>query len=221
LTPGVAWADVKNSLPIPSDVQVYRSWPGKGGSNPKVPSAYSYDISMEGKRQWGYDVDVNCQALRWTKLELEPLGPQEELEKLEKLVAGLEQIRKLHSSDDYGLENGIPQHLTKEPEHVVSDYLGEVAREYYSHITKQTRYLTQNVQVDLAITHPAKWSYEAQNKTFRAVTSAFNSQMFPNRKNIYMMSEPEACALDTVQDMLANKHNTLIPVRRSYARAGC
>jgi hypothetical protein len=146
---------VKGTPPTPSDVQVYHKWPGKGGSNPKVPSAYSYSVSADSKRQWGYDVDVNCHALRWTKLELEPMGPKQELDKLEQLVQGLELIQMLHSSDDFALENGVPQHLTKEPEDVVRDFLGEIAREWYGDMLSKSRFLFQNVRVDLVITHPA------------------------------------------------------------------
>jgi|HubBroStandDraft_4_1064222.scaffolds.fasta_scaffold2920041_1 hypothetical protein len=42
---------------------------------------------------------------------------------------------------------------------------------------------------------------------------AFHRGMFPTLRNIFLISEPEACALYTIQDMLLKDRNTLIPVR--------
>jgi hypothetical protein len=41
------------------------------------------------------------------------------------------------------------------------------------------------------------WSYEAQNKTVRAVLKAFSKSYFPMLRNISLCNEPEACALYT------------------------
>jgi hypothetical protein len=45
-----------------------------------------------------------------------------------------------------------------------------------------------------------KWSYRARNKTFKAVEGAFKGAKIPLVRNIFLCSEPEACALYTVQD---------------------
>lgn len=42
---------------------------------------------------------------------------------------------------------------------------------------------------------------------------AFNKRTFKTLRDISLTSEPEACALYTVQDMLMKDYNSLIPVR--------
>jgi hypothetical protein len=51
------------------------------------------------------------------------------------------------------------------------------------------------------------------NKLYRATMGSFRKQLFPTRRNVYFISEPEACALFTVQQLIDNKENNLIPVR--------
>jgi hypothetical protein len=51
------------------------------------------------------------------------------------------------------------------------------------------------------------------NKTFRAVMGAFPPGMFPTLRDVSFISEPEACALYTIQDMLKKNLTTLIKVR--------
>ena len=57
-----------------------------------------------------------------------------------------------------------------------------------------------------------EWAYEPLNKLYRAVMDAFHEQMFPTRRRVYFVSEPEACALFTVQHLISTGEDNLIPV---------
>jgi hypothetical protein len=159
---GIAWANVRDALPTEAEVRVFKSWGdreterhGVRSSNPKAPSIYSYAPSATHS-QWGYDIDPSTESLRWTKLELEPLGPKQELEKLKGLVEGLHLIHNLQANYRPGQElPEIPEHLTKEPEDVVRDYLTEVVDDWYGFISNDSTNLIHEVRVDLIMTHPA------------------------------------------------------------------
>lgn len=47
---------------------------------------------------------------------------------------------------------------------------------------------------------------------------AFHKQMFPTLRNVYFVPEPEACALFTVQQLIRNKEDSLIPVSCSVSK---
>ncbi|KAF4625147.1 hypothetical protein G7Y89_g13022 [Cudoniella acicularis] len=209
---GLAWiqTDGQNS-PSLSDITVYRSWPEKDAQ--KVPSSFSYSRTSAAKRcrQWGYSIDDESEVLRWTKLELEPRTAEQELGVVRELMKGLDLISKLRVNEDAAATSDIPHHISKSSEDVVRDYMTKIAREWYQHMRSVGRYTLENVPLDIVITHPATWSYEASNKTFRAINGALSKNMFPTLRDIFSTSEPEACALYTVQDMLQKDHNSLIP----------
>ncbi len=57
------------------------------------------------------------------------------------------------------------------------------------------------------------------NKTYRAVLLAFNRELFPKFRNTYFISEPEACALYTVTDLLKKGLiNNLLKVRACHGQ---
>jgi hypothetical protein len=53
------------------------------------------------------------------------------------------------------------------------------------------------------------WPDNARSKLLRAVCRAFNNDILPTRRNIHVISEPEACALYVIQDVIRNKLGTL------------
>jgi hypothetical protein len=209
---GLAWAqtDGQKSL-TPADVIVFRDWPGR--DEKIVLSAISYSSGSSAKkcRQWGWSIDDNSKVLRWTKLEFEHRTIGEELEVLRELIKGLDLVKELQENEDAAIMNNVPRHISKSAEDIVRDYLGKVSREWYQYMTRKGKYTLKNVSLDIVLTHPATWSYEAMNKTYRAVIGAFPKAIFPTLRDISFTSEPEAWALYTVQDMLKNDHNTLIP----------
>ena len=58
-----------------------------------------------------------------------------------------------------------------------------------------------------------EWTYEPLNKLYRAAMGSFHKKMFPTRRDVYLVTEPEACALFTVQDLISTSEDNLIPVR--------
>lgn len=92
--------------------------------------------------------------MRGTKLELEPRTTVEELDALLKSMKGLDLIKKLQKIDNAGMETDIPLHLSKNSEDVVTDYLSEIAREWYRYIRSQGRHTLNLVPFDIVITHP-------------------------------------------------------------------
>ncbi|KUJ12158.1 uncharacterized protein LY89DRAFT_688619 [Mollisia scopiformis] len=212
----LAWAQTdgsaKNSMAdLGSDLVVFKFWPGS--DNPRVPSAISYSPTNPDTRrsQWGWSIDDDSKVLKWTKLELEPQSTKAELDQLRELTKGLDLLRELRESKNEGLMTDVPQHITKSAEDIVRDFLTKVSRVWYKHMKSQNQFVLEQVPLDLVITHPATWKYEAMNKTFRAAMGAFHSGMFPTIRNVSFASEPESWALYTIQNLLAKGHDVLIP----------
>ncbi|KAK3386787.1 hypothetical protein B0H63DRAFT_140781 [Podospora didyma] len=200
---------------FPNDLHVHQDWEG-GNTGRKIPSAISYSKTLHGCKQWGNDIDEqHSRVLQWTKLELHPRKPLEELRALKDSLSGLRLLEALQQNEQAGIDNDIPLHITRSPARIVEEFLSRVAREYYLHMRRESPNAIGEgiVPLDMVVTHPAEWPYEAINKTYRAVTAAFDKLMFPTRRNIYLVPEPEACAVFTVQDMIAFPagNQTLVP----------
>lgn len=160
LSLGLAWIQSNGeAVPESSDVKLFQNWPEK--TEAKVPSEVSYsltagDVTDREFRQWGFSIDSESKVLRWTKLELvkdpSPLG---ELEILDELMDGLEEINQLYADDNETAD--VPFHLSETSKDVIEYYLSHVAREWVKHITLQAQEVLNTVPVDLIITHPAVW----------------------------------------------------------------
>ncbi|KAK4678703.1 hypothetical protein QC764_310090 [Podospora pseudoanserina] len=184
------------------DIKVITAWPPKEEQE-KVPSQLSYSVTPKGCAQYGYDIDDNSLVLKKTKIQLEAMGTR--LDELRTLSELLKELRDLDLSEEEVIENGIPEHLAKEPEEIVKDYLNEVAEKTEKIITTELgRHVLSNVAIDLAVTHPAIWSDRALNSTYRAVRAAFNHDLFPKLENISFVSEPVACAHFTLREAWKN-----------------
>lgn len=214
-----------------ADLRSFRNWPGKDAE--KVPSSYSYSKTSRQarKKQWGYSIDDQSRVLRWTKLELEPRETKKELEELRELVQGLNLVKKLKENRDTGKVDEIPRHISKDAIEIIRDYLSKIARAWRDHMTSRSASVLTEVPLDIVITHPAvslfgparsrlmsdmcqkAWKYEALNKLYQAVMGAFDPVTFPTIRHVYLVSEPEACALYTIQDSVAKGKNSLIVVR--------
>lgn len=155
----------------PNEQHVFDRWPGRGKGTaqettqdttstkiiPKVPSTYSYSkASTAGEyRQWGYSICDDSDVVQWTKLELEPRTTFRELEVLRELVKGLDLLNDLRASKDAAIKNDVPRFLPKESCDIVRDYLGKVAREWYSYMSDQPISVLKSVPIDIVLTHPA------------------------------------------------------------------
>ncbi|KAK0665366.1 putative heat shock protein family 70 protein [Cercophora samala] len=184
------------------DIKVITAWPPKEEQE-KVPSQLSYSVTPKGCEQYGYDIDDNSLVLKKTKIQLEAMGTR--LDELRTLSELLKELRDLDLSEEEVIENGIPEHLAKEPEEIVKDYLDEIAQKTEKVINSDVgRHVLSNVAIDLVVTHPAIWSDRALNATYRAVRAAFNHDLFPKLENISFVSEPVACAHFTLREAWKN-----------------
>ncbi|KAM6530471.1 hypothetical protein FALCPG4_008599 [Fusarium falciforme] len=199
------------SEPDFNDLKVFTGWSG-GSGNPKVPSEISYSKATNRSHQQGKDAERHKLVLHWTKLELETRRPATELEALLEAVQGLSLVKRLREVADADINHEAPTHLTKSPSDIVKDFLLKISRQYYLHMKGQSSALIGGqIPLDVALTHPAEWGYEPLNKLYRAAMGAFHKQMFPTLRNVYFVPEPEACALFTVQQLIRNKEDSLIP----------
>ncbi len=138
------------------DIEVFTSWP-EGGSGRKAPSAFSYSPTSAARacKQWGNSIDEHSRVLQWTKLELHPREPAEELTGLLNTVNGLELVKLLRQNKNAAVELDIPRHITKSPADVVQDYLTKVANEFYRAMRGKSPSALRSVPLDLVLTHPA------------------------------------------------------------------
>ncbi|KAK4197073.1 putative heat shock protein family 70 protein [Triangularia verruculosa] len=184
------------------DIKVITAWPPKEEQE-KVPSQLSYSVTPKGCEQYGYDIDDNSLVLKKTKIQLEAMGTR--IDELRTLSELLKELRDLDLSQEEVIENGIPEHLAKEPEEIVKDYLDQIAEKTEKVINSDVgRHVLSNVPIDLVVTHPAIWSDRALNSTYRAVRAAFNHDLFPKLENISFVSEPVACAHFTLREAWKN-----------------
>jgi hypothetical protein len=150
---GLAWKEIRgdDSVPSLSDLNIFKLWPEK--ETPKVPSDYSYSETINGKKQWGHDIDDDSLVVQWTKMNIEVRNPEMELKVLGDLVKGLDQMKSFQQT---GI--AMPQHLARNASDVVRDYLIKVVREWYLWMRSQPgvrQHILTSIPLDLVITHPA------------------------------------------------------------------
>jgi hypothetical protein len=192
---GLAWMLVNGAgEPKLETLRVFREWPG--GESTLVPSAISYSKSKTGKLQWGHDIDGDSQVLRWTKLEFQQQSKLIELRLLRDTVRGLRIMSAFRADELAGAHQETPHYLCLNAEDIVTDFLRKVARKWLEFMQADSSVLL-NFPIDLVITHPIEWSYEAQNKMVRAVLKAFSRDYFPTLRNVSLYNESEACAIYT------------------------
>lgn len=149
---GLAWKEVRDRSISPLlELEIFKLWPEK--ETPKVPSDYSYSETINGKKQWGHDIDDDSLVVQWTKMNIEVRHPERELKVLGDLVKGLDQMKTFQQT-----RNAMPQHLARSASDVVRDYLIRVVREWYLWMRAQPgarQHILASIPVDLVITHPA------------------------------------------------------------------
>jgi hypothetical protein len=211
-SPGLAWMHSDGeSTPQFSNLKLFTDWPGK--NEPKVPSEVSYSMasgtaSDRVYRPWGSTIDPKSKVLRWTKLKLfQDYSPLAELETLEGLIKGLADIKSLYSESDETTD--VPRHLSRTSKDIIEFYLSFIAEEWVAYVTNQAQFVLDEVPVDIVVTHPAMWPDHARGALVQAVSGAFNKIIIPTRQNIYVKSEPEACTLYVIQDVLRKNAGAL------------
>ncbi|CAK7244917.1 MAG: hypothetical protein STHCBS139747_006480, partial [Sporothrix thermara] len=192
---GVAYAQSTGRAVDLHDIHVVQNW--HGGSEVKVPSQISYSNSKQRLKQYGYSIDFDSDVLSKTKLELQDSNDRgRELTTFTQTLHGLASLRL---NDANSIAGRIPRHLAKTAEDIVQDYLERIADVTYDDmINTLGRAVPEQIPIDVIITHPAKWSERALNKTYRAAMAAFGDR-FPTIRNVSFVSEPEACAHYTLR----------------------
>lgn len=152
---GLAWVQQASSQAI--KVETLTHWPG-WTQQQKVPSKISFSQSP-GKKNWGFDIDVNSRIFQWTKLELIPRDPIEELETLSHLVKSLPKVICGNETDGNEV---FHRHLTMRSEDVITAYLCRLAQCWYESMMSPPRngaLLLKEVPLDIVITHPVVSGY--------------------------------------------------------------
>ena len=128
------------------DIRVIQSW--KTHESLKVPSKISYTHSRVGREQWGFDIDDN--AIVHKELRRGLAGPKSKLEELRDLSA------LVYAARVANLDETVPRHLIKTPDHMAVDFLSFVAEKTCDEIrTVVGRHVLDNVPVDLVVTYEA------------------------------------------------------------------
>ncbi|KAH7126600.1 hypothetical protein B0J11DRAFT_613987 [Dendryphion nanum] len=205
---GIASTIIKNGETVGNgDINVFTDWIKR--SSQKVPSQLSYGTSLDNSSQWGYDIstDNSHRTFRWTKLHLTGNDPAKELHVLSKLIGSLGLIEK-YTSGDRSVCKELPIFLGKGAEDVVRDFLFVMSRRFFDRWRGQTA--LHNTPIDMVITHPVDWPYEALNQIYRAVRASFSNRMYTKIENVYLTTEPEAASLYAISELTRVRENPLI-----------
>ncbi|KAJ2896745.1 hypothetical protein MKZ38_005273 [Zalerion maritima] len=194
------------------NLRVHSQWPNRGTIH-KVASAISYSPSPQGTtKQWGFDMADNSRVLKWTKLELPRRGIAKELEEFVAALDGLQLVESLRTNRrKHAVENDIPEHICKSAVQVIQDFLYNVASTWRDSMEAESRDQLEQSDIDIVISHPANWKYDAINATVKAVLGGFRKSLFPTLRNVSLIPEPEAAALHIVQSLLASKMSEIRP----------
>ena len=150
---GVAYAKTTGSDDLDlENIYVVTTWDGE--EQDKVPSQFSYSETPNFKKQYGYDIDDGSDVLARTKLEFE--DGDDRLRELKAFTDTLYGLSKIELTDEAAISSEIPEHLSKNAEDIVEDYLREVAEVVRVHITTTFgKRVPDQIPIDMIITHPA------------------------------------------------------------------
>ncbi|KAH7342511.1 hypothetical protein BKA65DRAFT_504250 [Rhexocercosporidium sp. MPI-PUGE-AT-0058] len=194
---GVAIATPTGNRAHLNEIDVVEDWgPGMGNSK-KIPSVISYSLkTQKGEQQWGADLSPQAIAMVHTKLQLDVVEPEAELDLVLQSLDGMWNLDFQYIKS----QEGNPKYTCKGPEEIVEDYLSHVFAFLLEAVSTFTVELRREIPVDIVATVPAEWGYRAKNSTFRALERAgFNRMTFPNLKDLLLVSEPKAAAIYTAR----------------------
>jgi hypothetical protein len=89
-------------------------------------------------------------------MELRDGDREDELKRFQEAIAGLSLMDGLRVGGPQSDADAVPDHLGKDPEAIITDYLVRVARYWYATVTKsENTAALRNAPVDIVVTHPA------------------------------------------------------------------
>ena len=214
---GVSWIlTTGRRLESTDEIYTVINWPGAGSAKElqrKVPSEYTY--SAMGGKSWGYGISDSQYVIRWMKLQLRPPSRYDALQTLVQNLKDAPLLVRMDQRPDE--QRPLPMHLIKAPVDVVTAYMSEVADSVLESIRAERDESTlEEYPIDLVITHPAEWPETAINLTMKAITEAFavafsgvKGGLGANFRQVFLATEPEACAQMTMNDAMKDKTSNL------------
>ncbi|KAK5163262.1 uncharacterized protein LTR77_010848 [Saxophila tyrrhenica] len=195
-----------------ADLSVLQDWSPTMSNLQKVPSVISFARATNGEVDWGADIGDEATTMVNTKLELEP---QESL--FDELELTLQVLKGTGSlSFEHMLNAGPnPAYTWKPPTKIVAEYLTKIF-ESARRVVDINQLAVTKTPVDIVVTVPVDWSYEAKNSVFSAIRDAgFNRDNFTTLKDMILVSEPEAASHFTARD-LRGRSEKLMQVGDSF-----
>ncbi|KAK6406831.1 hypothetical protein LTR81_018559 [Elasticomyces elasticus] len=190
---GVAFAKAQSKHVVLREIEVMQEWTSTMSNDQKVPSVYAYPGPKQSQAQWGADISNDATTMVNMKLELHLQDKKAELDSTLSVLQGTGNL------SFNTLRN--PTYPAKTPTQVITDYLTEIRR-CVCKTTKPDYLKVSKTPLDLVITIPVDWSYEATNATFQALRAAgFTRAYFPTLEDRILVSEPEAASYFTVRDV--------------------
>jgi len=131
------------------DIQIYvvQDWPG--GTDPKVPSKFTFSKQQSGfgSHTWGFQIGKGSHEIRYTKLKLPEPNRLEALRTLKSY---------LDDAPDQSFESEVPVHLVKTPADTLNEYLTKIAEVVRKDIEdKRPAEALKRAAIELIISHPA------------------------------------------------------------------
>ncbi|KAK5116990.1 hypothetical protein LTR62_006711 [Meristemomyces frigidus] len=189
---GIAFASTSASHAYLQDITVVESWTKAMSNQQKVPSVISYTKLSHGKDQWGSDIHGDAVTMVNQKLELDVQGSR--IDELDLTLYVLRGTKSLGFRNIRRVAPDPPAFSFHTPEAIIQSYLSKVFESTKAAIKVQNL-TTTNTPIDLVVTAPVGWPYEANNALLRAVRGAgFNTTSLPTLDNTILVSEPEAAA---------------------------
>ncbi|PVH78397.1 hypothetical protein DL98DRAFT_590324 [Cadophora sp. DSE1049] len=211
---GVAYATPRFDDANLDEIEIVSNWGTKMGNHEKIPSIYSYSPAPNGEEQWGVDVTEDAVTMVNTMMELHVQD-----DKIDELELVLQVLNGTCNMDFENIkaQRGYPKYPVKSPNEVVTDFLSKVFQHLSNDLDHFGSHLRALMPVDIVITVPVQWSYQAKNSTIRAMTRAgFNEQSFPNLIDIIMVTEPEAAAIYTARHLKKDKKKEFLKTKEHF-----
>jgi hypothetical protein len=147
----MAWATPRSHDAGLNEIKVIDDW-GKDMSNKlKIPSVISYSPAPGAEQQWGDSLSPEAVTMIKTKLELDVQdNKSDELELTLQVLDGMKDL----SFGYVKASNGYPEYTWKNPEEVVTDYLGKVYQALDRNLEKRGKGMAQRLPVDIVVTVP-------------------------------------------------------------------
>jgi len=182
---GVAWA-WSGKREIVNVVSKWKVLPTDytNADSSKAPTLIYY--GPDEKIRWGYDIPANVEPLKWIKL----------------LLLDEADAAKLKNSSDLHKAREALRRSGRSAETVCADYLNALWNHTIKDIRKAYGEGMDRIPYRIVITHPAIWKEKSIRRLREAIVrSRILVPRYCGETTLHFVSEPEAAALATFEDM--------------------